>query len=92
VSDPQYKTHETAMRTLGYIDCVHFCEKIHCPALMQIGLEDDVTPPSTVFAAFHNLSSNDKKIEVYPQFSHETNPFHEEKKLAFIMKYLIDSE
>ena len=92
VCDPQYKTYEIAMRTLGYIDCVHFCGDIPFPTLMQIGLEDDVTPPSTVFAAYHHLSSKDKKIEVYPQFSHETNPFHEEKKLAFIMTYLIDSE
>lgn len=92
VSDPQYKTYETAMQTLGYIDCVHFCENIQCPALMQIGLEDDVTPPSTVFAAYNHLASDDKRIEVYPQFSHETNPFHEETKLVFIKKYLIDPQ
>lgn len=88
-TDPQYKTAETVMRTLGYIDCVHFCEDIHCPAFMQIGLEDDITPPSTVFAAYNHLSSSDKQIEVYPQFSHESNPFHEEKKLEFIKKTLL---
>jgi len=92
VSDPQYKTYETVLRTLGYIDCVHFCGNIHVPVLMQIGLEDDVTPPSTVFAAYNHLSSEEKTIEVYPQYSHETNPFHEENKLAFIKKYLIDPQ
>ncbi len=52
---------------------------------MSIGLEDAVTPPSTVFAAFHHLASKQKRMEVYPQFEHEFNVFHEEKKLAFVV-------
>ena len=86
-TDPQYDTYETLMNTLGYIDCVHFCESINCPTLMSIGLEDSVTPPSTVFAAYNHLQTKSKEIEVYPQYAHEVNPFHEEKKLAFVRKY-----
>lgn len=87
-NDPQYKTYEQVMLTLGYIDCVHFCDSISCPALLAIGLEDSVTPPSTVFAAYNHIHSSEKRIEVYPQFPHEINPFHEEKKLEFVMKQL----
>ncbi|MEK4523717.1 alpha/beta fold hydrolase [Psychrobacillus sp. FSL W7-1457] len=86
-TDPQYDTYETLMNTLGYIDCVHFCESINCPTLMSIGLEDSVTPPSTVFAAYNHLRTKSKEIEVYPQYAHEVNPFHEEKKLAFVRKH-----
>ncbi|SDN57099.1 cephalosporin-C deacetylase [Psychrobacillus sp. OK028] len=91
LTDPQYKTYDKVMRTLGYIDSVHFCDEITCPALMTIGLEDAVTPPSTVFAAYNHLSSTEKRIEVYPQFTHENNPFHEENKLSFIMKHLVNA-
>ncbi|MFC4025078.1 acetylxylan esterase [Oceanobacillus longus] len=87
-NDPQYQTYDNLLQTLGYIDAVHFCNLITCPTLMAVGLEDATTPPSTVFAAFNHLKSEDKTMEVYPQFSHEMNPFHEEKKLAFIAKQL----
>jgi cephalosporin-C deacetylase len=83
-NDPQYQTQDAVKKTLSYIDSLHFCESITCPALMAAGLEDSVTPPSTVFAAFNHLQSADKEIEVYPQFTHETNSFHDEKKLAFV--------
>lgn len=91
LSDPQYHSYEIVMRTLGYIDSVHFCDAITCPTLMTIGLEDAVTPPSTVFAAYNHLATIDKRIEVYPQFTHENNPFHEENKLSFIMKHLVNA-
>ncbi|AXI10549.1 cephalosporin deacetylase [Oceanobacillus zhaokaii] len=87
-NDPEYKTYDKVIKTLGYIDSVHFCDWITCPTLMAIGLEDATTPSSTVFAAFNHLKAKDKTIEVYPQFMHEFNPFHEEKKVEFLMKQL----
>lgn len=86
--DPEYKTYDQVMRTLGYIDSIHFCDSIICPTFMAIGLEDSTTPPSTAFAAFNHIRSSEKSIEVYPQFTHEPNPFHEEKKLSFINEHL----
>ncbi len=83
-NDPQGKTRAVVKKTLSYIDSLHFCDSITCPALMAAGLEDSVTPPSTVFAAYNHLQSTDKEMEVYPQFTHEMNGFHEEKKLAFV--------
>ncbi|MDC3412176.1 acetylxylan esterase [Terrihalobacillus insolitus] len=86
--DPQYEAYENVLKTLGYIDSVHFCDRITCPTLMGVGLEDAITPPSTVFAAYNHLAAKDKNIEVYPQFVHEANMFHEEKKIAFIAKQI----
>ena len=89
-NDPQHETRNAVMKTLGYVDSVHFCQSITCPVLMAAGLEDSVTPPSTVFAAYNHLGSKEKKLEVYPQFQHEQNRFHEEKKMAFVMQQLSD--
>lgn len=85
--DPKYKTYKTALNTLSYIDALHFCPEISVPALMGIGLLDNVTPPSTAFAAFNHLASVEKQIEIYPQFVHEPNGFHEEKRIEFIYKH-----
>lgn len=87
-NDPEYRNYDRILNTLGYIDCVHFCNSIECPTIMAIGLEDAVTPPSTVFAAYNHINSSDKSIHVYPQFTHEVNPFHEEKKLRFIVEQI----
>ncbi|WP_099355254.1 acetylxylan esterase [Fredinandcohnia onubensis] len=86
LNDPQYQTYEQVVKTLGYIDSVHFCPLIRCPVLMAVALEDSITPPSTVYAAYNHLASQEKHIEIYPQFAHEAIPFHEEKKLAFLSK------
>jgi cephalosporin-C deacetylase len=87
-NDPQGRTSGAVKKALSYIDSLHFCDSITCPALVAVGLEDSVTPPSTVFAAYNNLHSIEKEIEVYPQFTHEMNGFHEEKKLAFVAKQI----
>jgi cephalosporin-C deacetylase len=39
-------------------------------ALFSVGLADDITPPSTVFAAFHHYAGR-KDISVYPYNGHE---------------------
>lgn len=88
IQDPQYETYDVVLLTLSYVDSLYFCADIDCPVLMSIGLEDSTTPPSSAFAAFNYLSSEDKQIEVYPNYKHEINSFHEEKKLAFVMRQL----
>ncbi|WP_121614126.1 acetylxylan esterase [Mesobacillus foraminis] len=88
VHDPQYKTFEQVMETLSYVDALHFCPAINIPVLMGIGLEDAVVPPTSAFAAFNALQTQEKSIEVYPQYIHEANPFHEEKRMAFIYKHI----
>ncbi|MCS0791084.1 acetylxylan esterase [Cytobacillus firmus] len=85
--DPQYKTYDQVLDTLSYIDAMNFCPEIDKPLLMGIGLEDSVTPPSAAFAAFNHLGSREKSLEIYPQFTHEPNPYHEEKRVEFICKY-----
>lgn len=85
--DSSYKTYDQVMKTLSYVDVLHFCDKVTCPTLMAAGLKDISTPPLTVFAAYNHIQSRDKAIEIYPQFTHEQIPLHAEKKLAFIAKH-----
>ncbi len=57
-------------RTLSYFDGLNFAARAKSPALFSVGLMDDITPPSTVFAAYNHYAGP-KSIEVYPYNGHE---------------------
>ncbi|MBM3714949.1 MAG: acetylxylan esterase [Actinobacteria bacterium] len=59
------------LRTLSYIDGAVLARRIFAPAYFSVGLMDDIVLPSGVFAAFHNVASEDAAIEVYPYNGHE---------------------
>jgi cephalosporin-C deacetylase len=61
---------EQVFATLSYIDVVNHARRSEVPALFSVGLLDDVTPPSTVFAAY-NAYAGAKDIAVYPFNAHE---------------------
>jgi len=56
--------------TLSYIDVVNHAKRASAPALFSVGLADAITPPSTIFAAFHHYAGR-KDIAVYPFSGHE---------------------
>jgi cephalosporin-C deacetylase len=56
--------------TLSYVDVVNHAKRVSVPGLFSVGLIDDVTPPSTVFAAYNHYAGP-KDIAVYPFNGHE---------------------
>jgi len=79
---------DTVFRTLSYVDIVNHARRATIPALFSVGLSDDVTPPSTVFAAY-NWYGGQKAIEVYPYNGHEGGGAHHElAKLEFAASVL----
>lgn len=84
---------ERAMRALTYFDIMNLAPKISCPTLMSIGLVDEITPPSTVFAAYHHLGeevspSPFKELKVYRYFGHEPISKFQLEKLGFLRQHL----
>ena len=61
---------EAVFSTLSYIDVVNHAKRARAPALFSVGLADDITPPSTVFAAFNHYAGP-KDIAVYEFNGHE---------------------
>jgi cephalosporin-C deacetylase len=75
--------------TLSYFDGVHFAARATAPALFSTALEDDVCPPSTVFAAYNAYAHDDKRIEVYDFNGHEGGgPFHQVSQLDWFAERL----
>jgi len=75
---------EQVFRTLEYVDGRAFASRATAPALFSVGLEDEIAPPSTVFAAF-NAYAGPKEIRVWPYNGHDAGAQqHELEKLAFL--------
>ena len=82
------KTHrdkiERVFTTLSYFDGLNFATRAQTPAQFAIGLMDEITPPSTVFAAYNHYAGS-KQIEVYPYNGHEGGEgYHDLIKLRFL--------
>lgn len=75
-------------RTLSYFDCMNLADQIVCPVLMQVGLQDVICPPSTIYAVYNHLQVATKHANVYPYNGHEGNPAHTYSKLAWARKYV----
>ncbi|MBR6731919.1 MAG: acetylxylan esterase, partial [Bacteroidales bacterium] len=52
-------------RVLSYFDVKNFTDKIECPVLMAIGLQDPVCPPHTNFAGYNHIKT-EKSWICYP--------------------------
>ena len=80
----QQGTEEQVFRTLDYFDGRHFAARATAPALFSVGLEDMVTPPSTVFAAYNEYAGQ-KDIQVWRYSGHEVAQLdHAMVRLDFI--------
>jgi cephalosporin-C deacetylase len=75
---------DQVFRTISYIDVVNHAKRTRVPALFSVGLLDDITPASTVFAAFNHFAGA-KQIAVYPFNGHEGGATtHMRRKLEFL--------
>jgi cephalosporin-C deacetylase len=87
VQDQLHQTEETVYKTLSYVDCMNLADRIKCPTLISVGLEDTICPPSTGFAAYNHIIAP-KEIRVYPEYGHGGFSIHDEEKLKFMLRYL----
>jgi len=56
---------------LAYFDPMNFAPDVKCPAMMNCGLTDPVSPPSHVWAAYLKLGSSNKTMVPLPGMGHD---------------------
>jgi len=61
---------EPALATLGYFDTLSFAERISCPCLVSLGVEDRVCPPGSIRELFSRLNPLKTLMEI-PGMAHE---------------------
>jgi cephalosporin-C deacetylase len=66
---------ERVFRTLAYVDGMNFAARASARALFSAGLMDPISPPSTVYAAFHHYAGA-KQLRLYRFNEHEGGETH----------------
>ena len=79
------RSWESTLKTMSYFDALNFTDRIQCPVLLGLGLQDDVCPPATIFAVYNRLQT-DKQYFVYPQDKHWVSPQHVVRKREWLQK------
>jgi cephalosporin-C deacetylase len=72
-----------ALDTLRYIDCALLARRITAQCLLSTGLMDTVCPPSTVFAAYNEITAG-KDIAVYPYTRHAVPSAQLERQIGHL--------
>lgn len=60
---------EDVYEVLSYFDLKNLTDRIACPVLMGFGMQDDITPPHTNFAAYNRIRAPKRWI-CYPHSGH----------------------
>ncbi len=76
-----------ALNTLRYVDCALLARRIAARCLLSVGLMDTICPPSTVFAAYNEITAG-KDISVHPFTGHEVPAAHVERQLRHLRDFL----
>lgn len=79
---------DQAFATLSYVDNLNLADRIRCPVLITVGLQDLICPPSTIFAV-HNRTMAPKDLAIFPFSGHEVPPAHHVEKLKAARRYLL---
>ena len=63
-------TDDQLYETLSYFDIKNLAQKITCPIMMGVGLQDEVCPPHTNFAGYNRISA-EKKYYIFTTYGHD---------------------
>jgi cephalosporin-C deacetylase len=61
--------------TVAYFDGINFADKISCPIIVNIGLQDNVCPPETGHALFDRIGAADKRLYPYDGHGHDAGRY-----------------
>jgi cephalosporin-C deacetylase len=65
------ESRQAVEETLAYFDGISFADRITCPIIMNLGLQDNVCPPETGYALFRQLQTPDKQLYTYDGHGHD---------------------
>jgi cephalosporin-C deacetylase len=61
--------------TVAYFDGINFADRITCPIIVNIGLQDNVCPPETGHALFGRIRATDKRLYTYDGHGHDAGRY-----------------
>ena len=83
--DPLHQREKEIFTKLGYIDVHNMAHRIKAKVKMYTGLQDNICPPSTQFAAYNRITA-EKEYQIYPDFGHEYFNGHEDDLRNYMLQ------
>ena len=77
------RTWRSTLRTLSYFDTLNMANRIKCPVLVGIGLQDGVCPAHTIFAVYNRLGG-EKSYRIYARSAHGVEAGHEDLRYRWM--------
>ena len=87
----KHRSWSQALRTMSYFDTMNLCERVTCPTIMSIGLQDQICPPTTSFAAFNRIRGTKTHV-IYPTRGHGLGREHRQHTWRQIKELFLPSE
>jgi cephalosporin-C deacetylase len=76
--------------TVAYFDGINFADRITCPTIVNIGLQDNVCPPETGHALFNRIGAGDKRLYAYDGHGHDAGRYqHQAVVDEFFARHLL---
>jgi cephalosporin-C deacetylase-like acetyl esterase len=72
---------------LAFFDIKNLAQWIECPVIMGIGVQDDVCPPHTNFAAYNQVKS-EKRWMAFPEYGHSVGKEFYDESMSLFKKIL----
>jgi len=80
------RSREKMLRTLSYFDNLNLVNRIKCPVLLGVGLQDEVCSPVSIFAVYNKISAP-KEYHVYRDAGHWVKESHQALRRAWLMRH-----
>lgn len=78
------------LHTLSYFDGMNFAARMKAQALFSVGIMDTVCPPSTVYAAYNQVTSEKEIIEYYFNDHEGGGVQHLAEKIRYLRKLWLE--
>lgn len=86
-SNLAFNNTKEKINTAGYYDVVNFARQLTIPGMYSMGFNDEVCPPTSMFAAYDVITAP-KELYIVPETGHWTYPEQGEKLNAWILAKL----
>ena len=80
------RSWDKTLRTLSYFDNLNLADRIQCPVLLGVGLQDEVCSAVSIFAVYNKISAP-KQYRVYLDAGHWVDASHHVLRRTWMMQH-----
>lgn len=74
------------VQNLAYYDVVNFAKRVKIPGFYSWGYNDEVCPPTSIYAAYNSIAAS-KKLSLYYETGHWVSPAQRNESIQWLLSY-----